>query len=225
MFLESSESTSPRLCGPRKFLAHPKRKRRGVLCPSKRVAEELFYMRIGFDLDKVFIDYPPIVPDKIIDRLYKKKANGTLLYRIPSRPEQILRRLSHLTFLRPPIYENISFLKSIPKDKNELYLISSRYKFLKKTTDELLKRHEFDKVFNAHYFNFDNKQPHLFKAQTLKKLKLDMYVDDDLHLLRHVAKENPQTTFFWLTPSVSTEKLSKNIRPVLRLSDILVKKL
>lgn len=178
-------------------------------------------MRIGFDLDKVFIDYPPVVPDKIIDRLYKKKANGTLQYRIPSRPEQILRRLSHLTFLRPPIYENISFLKSIDKKKNQLYLISSRYDFLKNTTENLLKRHEFDKVFDGHYFNFDNQQPHVFKAKTLKKLKIDMYVDDDLHLLKHVAKENPKTTFFWLTPTKPTEKLPSNIKPLYRLSDML----
>lgn len=177
-------------------------------------------MRIGFDLDKIFIDYPPVVPDKIIDRLYKKKANGTLLYRIPSRPEQILRRLSHLTVLRPPIYENISFLKGLDKKKHQLYLISSRYEFLKKTTENLLKRHEFDKVFDGHFFNFDNKQPHKFKAETLKKLKIDVYVDDDLHLLKYVAKENPKTKFFWLTPSNTAEKLPGNITVLHRLSDM-----
>ena len=178
-------------------------------------------MKIGFDLDKIFIDYPPIVPDRMIDRLYKKKSNGVLLYRIPSRPEQIVRRLSHLSIFRPPIYENISFLKSLPKDKHELFLISSRYKFLKKTTEQLMKKHAFDKIFSGRYFNFDNKQPHLFKAEVLKKLKIDIYVDDDLHLLKYVAKENPKTMFYWLTPVETNEKLPKNIKPVHRLPDIL----
>lgn len=180
-------------------------------------------MRIGFDLDKIFIDYPPIVPDKIIDRLYKKKSNGTLLYRIPSKPEQILRRISHLSFLRPPIYENISFLKSLPKD-HELFLISSRYKFLKDTTEKLMKKHTFDKIFKEYYFNYDDKQPHIFKSEILKKLKIDIYIDDDLHLLRHVANENPKTTFYWFTPSSLNEKLPKNIKAINRLTDILTKR-
>lgn len=178
-------------------------------------------MRIGFDLDKIFIDYPPIVPDNLIDRLYKKKANGVLLYRIPSKPEQILRRLSHLSILRPPIIENIAFLKSIPKDKNQLFLISSRYKFLEKVTDNLIKKLTFDEIFEGRHFNFENKQPHVFKADVLKKLKIDKYVDDDLQLLKYVAKENPSTMFYWLTPTKSSGKLPRNIKAIHNLSEIL----
>ena len=103
-------------------------------------------MRIGFDLDKIFVDYPPIIPDKIVDRLYKKKTDGKLLYRIPSKPEQIIRRLSHLSFLRPPITENISYLKRIPKKEHKLYLISSRYDFLKQPTEKLMKKHNFNSI-------------------------------------------------------------------------------
>jgi hypothetical protein len=40
---------------------------------------EITPMNIGFDFDKVFVDYPPIIPDYFFDRFYKKKANGTLL--------------------------------------------------------------------------------------------------------------------------------------------------
>ena len=84
-----------------------------------------------------------------------------------------------------------------------------------------MKKHSFDKIFSGRYFNFDNKQPHLFKAEVLKKLKIDIYVDDDLHLLKYVAKENPKTMFYWLTPVETNEKLPKNIKPVHRLPDIL----
>ena len=178
-------------------------------------------MRIGFDLDKIFINYPPMVPDKIIDRLYKKKSNGVLLYRIPTKPEQVLRRLSHLSILRPPITENISFLKSLPKSKHQLFLISSRYKFLERVTENLMKKHSFDEIFEERHFNFENKQPHIFKSDVLKKLKIDKYVDDDLQLLKYVAKENPKTMFYWLSPVSSSEKLPKNIKTIRNLSEIL----
>ncbi|MEN9407220.1 MAG: hypothetical protein RLZZ455_436, partial [Candidatus Parcubacteria bacterium] len=60
-------------------------------------------MNIGFDLDKVLVNYPPLIPDGLIDRLYKKKIKGELVYRFPSKPEQRIRKISHLSFLRPKI--------------------------------------------------------------------------------------------------------------------------
>jgi hypothetical protein len=178
------------------------------------------FMNIGFDLDKVFIDYPPFVSPRLIDKLYKKKDNGVLLYRIPAYPEQLFRRISHMPFLRPAIKENMAFLKSIPKNTHKLYLISSRFKFLEKRTVKLVKRFKLDKVFDEMYFNFDNLQPHLFKNDVIKKLKLDIYIDDDLSLLRYAAKNNPQTRFFWLTHDKTAEKLSPNIFPLAQLSEL-----
>ncbi len=177
--------------------------------------------RIGFDLDKVFIDYPPLVPDGLIDHLYRKKANGTLLYRMPSRPEQFIRQLSHASYLRPPIVPNIKFLKSLSKQKYELYLISSRFGFLQKQTLSLMNHLGLDLIFDAMYFNFNNLQPHTFKNQTLKELSLDIYVDDDIHLLKYVARENKKTKLFWLHPTLSTTHLPERITQIVQLSDML----
>ncbi len=177
-------------------------------------------MNIGFDLDKVLIGYPPFVPPIIIDKLYKKRDNGILLYRIPSYPEQVFRRLTHLTILRPPIKKNLDFLKSIPKKDNRLYLISSRFNFLKKRTNRVIKKNGLDKIFDELYFNFENKQPHEFKNEIIKKLKLDLYIDDDLSLINYVAKHNPQTKFFWLNTHQENHTLSKNIFAISNISDI-----
>lgn len=177
-------------------------------------------MNIGFDFDKVFIDYPPLVPSGLIDRLYKKKVNGQLLYRIPSKPEQEFRKLTHLPFLRPVVQENLSFLKQIAKHNYALYLVSSRFGFLEQTTNTLVKKHGFDKLFTKLYFNFENKQPHLFKSNVIQSLRLDMYVDDDLPLLKYVAKHNKKTHFYWLNPD-KVGHISHNITGVTKLSDIL----
>lgn len=181
-------------------------------------------MKIGFDLDKIFINYPPFLPSFLFDKFYKKRDNGILLYRIPTYPEQLFRKFLHLPIMRPPITENMEVLKSISKKSNKLFLISSRYKFLEPETTRLVKKHKLDKIFNELYFNFENKQPHLFKNAVLKNLKLDMYIDDDLSLLRHVAKDNPKTKFFWLTPFVIEQRLPKNIFPISQLSEILKEK-
>jgi hypothetical protein len=177
-------------------------------------------MNIGFDLDKIFIDYPPIIPDAIIDRLYKKRSNGALSYRFPSHTEQWIRRLSHKPLFRPLIKENLAVLMDIAKSKNNLYLISSRFRFLKKETETLMKRLGFAKTFAALHFNFENKQPHLFKNEVLRKRNLDLYVDDDFPLLKFVAKHNKRTLFFWLNPKRKKEKLTRNITVIPRLSDL-----
>lgn len=177
-------------------------------------------MNIGFDLDKVFVNYPPFIPDSLIDRLYRKKANGVLLYRIPSTPEQLLRKITHLPNFRPPITHNIEAVKNIEKKNHKYFLISSRYKFLEKMTYTLLKHYKLDELFDKTFFNFDNKQPHEFKNKVIKDMKIDRYVDDDLYLLKYVAKQNPKTTFFWLNKKINN-KLHKNIYAITHISDIM----
>lgn len=177
-------------------------------------------MKIGFDLDKVLIDYPPFIPDTLIDKLYRKKANGTLEYRIPSTPERWLRKLSHLPPLRRPIAKNLLFLKELARKNNRLYLISSRFQFLEPETTRLLKKHGLDRLFSGMYFNYHNKQPHEFKEQVLKKLRLDMYVDDDFYLLNYVAKKQSSAKLFWLTDRPNAKSPNPKIHAIHTLSEM-----
>ncbi len=177
-------------------------------------------MRIGFDLDKVFVDFPPFVPDTLIERIYKKKSNGTLLYRIPKKPEQLLRHISHHPFFRPVIKNNLALLENHAKKKQDtFYLISSRFHFLKDRTNRLTEKYKFENLFDAMFFNFENKQPHIFKNEVLRKLKLNRYVDDDLPLLLFLSKKHPYVHFFWLN-SKKQEKLGKNLSAIQKLEDI-----
>ncbi len=177
-------------------------------------------MNIGFDLDKVFIDYPPLLPSVLFDKFYKKKDNGVLIYRIPSYPEQLLRKALHYPLLRPPIKSNLEFLRSIPKDKNKLYLISSRYKFLEGITNKLIKRYNLDETFDGLYFNYENKQPHIFKNEIIKGLNLDLYIDDDLSLVNYAAKHNRNTKFLWLNHRKEDKPREKNVYSINQLDEI-----
>lgn len=177
-------------------------------------------MNVGFDLDKIFIDYPPFVPDGLIDRLYKKKSNGELSYRIPSKAEQIVRLISHYSLFRPPIKKNIEIIKKLHrKNTDKYYLISSRFNFLRNKTEALIKKHQLDKFFDRLFFNFKNEQPHFFKKAVIEKLKIDLYVDDDLSLLNYLLLENSKTKFFWLNNNES-KKLKGNLFAIKDLSEM-----
>ena len=178
-------------------------------------------MNIGFDLDKIFIDYPPLVPDAFINRLYKQKSNGVLLYRMPSKVEITMRILSHHPLFRPPIRDNIKFVEDLAKSKkHKHYLISSRFSFLMRQTEFIVKKYNFDKIFDSMFFNFKDQQPHIFKDQVIKKMKIDLYVDDDLPLLEFVSENNPDAKFFWLNRK-QTQPLRKNLFAIKHLSEML----
>lgn len=188
-------------------------------------------MNIGFDFDKVFVNYPPGIPNKLIDYLYKghlallkgKTKNVELSYRYPGKTEQKIRKLSHTSILRPPITKNIDALKKISVMKTcKTYLVSSRYGFLKKETQAWLKTQRLEKYFTGVYFNFENKQPHLFKKETIDKLRITFYVDDDIDLLVYLSKNNPSLKLFWITDKNNYEykMLPENIFKVKNIEEL-----
>lgn len=177
-------------------------------------------MRIGFDLDKILINTPPLIPEIIIERLYGVKTNGILKYRFPSKLEQLVRILSHYHLFRPGNKRNLEFLRSLTQSKYELYLVSSRFGFLKQMTAKIVKKHGLEKIFDELHFNYDNEQPHVFKNNLIKKLKIDKYVDDDLYLLKFIASRNNKTKLYWFNKKLD-KKISNNILAIKDISKIL----
>ena len=155
-------------------------------------------IRIGFDLDGVIVDKPPLIPKKLLEWLVRLHQNKKLAYRFPkSKLEQKIRILSHHLFLRPPIKKNLEFIKKIAKNKKcQLYLISGRYAFLKKRTDQWLKHYQINNLFKKTLINLKNEQPHLFKKKQIKDLKIDIFIDDDLPLASYLSKTLPKTKIF-----------------------------
>lgn len=182
-------------------------------------------MRIGFDFDKVFVNYPPFVPDFIIDWFYKKK-NHNLYYKIPGSLEQKIRILSHHPLLRPQIKENINVLERMAKQKqHEIYLVSGRFGFLKDRTEKWVKRYNVDIFFKKLYFNFSNKQPHLFKLEMIKKLKIKHFIDDDLDLLLFLSDKLKDVKLYWLNQKLFSLHVSlpQNISIIKNLTELELK--
>lgn len=177
-------------------------------------------MRIGFDLDKVFINTPPFIPDSVIEKLYRKQSAKKLTYRIPSKPEQMIRQFSHLPFFRPPMQKNIEFLQKLKKENHTLFLISSRFGFLQKQTETIIREYHLAHYFTEVIFNFNNEQPHVFKKRILEKITVNRYVDDDFYLLSYLAPLFSKTKFYWLNPE-KDKKIDKNLFAIMHLSDIL----
>lgn len=179
-------------------------------------------MRIAFDLDKVFANYPPFIPYFVIDRLSKKPTED-LKYRYPGKLEEKIRVWSHHPSLRPPITANVEALKELSQNKkNDLYLVSGRYGFLKKRTNEWFQKNKIKDIFKRTYFNFENEQPHIWKNRILRQLQIEKLVDDDLELLLYLAEKNPKVEFYWLANypfPIPKPLLPKNVHSVKNLRE------
>jgi hypothetical protein len=177
-------------------------------------------LRIGIDFDKIFVNYPPIVPGSLIEYLYKRK-NRRLKYRIPGEIEKKIRVLSHIPLLRPPIKRNIDSLKKIfNRNNSSIYLISSRFSFLKGRTESWDKKHKISQYFKKMYFNFNDEQPHIFKNKIIKKEGIRKFIDDDLDLLMYLSQENPKVEFYWISSNRKHTKLPANITKIKDLEEL-----
>jgi uncharacterized HAD superfamily protein len=148
-------------------------------------------LKIGFDLDGVIIDKPPIIPKFIIEGLVRGKRNKGISYRYPKyKIERWVRWLSHHPLLRPPIKENLIRIEELYKaDRFKLYIVSSRYSFLEQRTEEWFNYYKLKKLFKEIHINKSDLQPHEFKEKMIKKLKLNVFIDDDLPLLEYLKKK------------------------------------
>ena len=137
--------------------------------------------KIAFDLDGIIIDKPPLIPKKLLERLFRGKNKNGLHYRFPhSKLEQKIRKLSHFYLLRPPINQNIKFIRDLAENKKyELYIISGRYSFLEKETEIWLEKRKIKNLFKKIFINLENEQPHMFKEKVLKLIKPGIFIDDD----------------------------------------------
>jgi len=164
-------------------------------------------IKIAFDLDGVIIDKPPLIPKKLLEKLFRGSKKNGLHYRFPkSKREQTLRKISHYYLLRPPISKNIDFIKKLSRDKRyDLYIISARYSFLKKQTDNWIAKRGLNKIFKKICLNSKDEQPHLFKEKVLTAIKPAIYIDDD-NLLADYLVNKGKTKIICFSKDATCEK-------------------
>lgn len=159
-------------------------------------------IRIGFDLDGVILKNPlkgfralakalkflkPII-------FHQKKEP----FYFPKSPlEQTLWQWLHKSSYR--IDPAIKKLKKLIKAKKvTAYVVSGRYQCLEKDFKRWIKCLKKLNIFSGFYFNKENIQPDKFKEKMIKKLNLDIYVEDNWDI---IEKLNSYTSakIFWLT--------------------------
>jgi hypothetical protein len=158
-------------------------------------------LRVGFDLDGVILYNParifrPMIA--LIKSLFFDHKKPLHFYYPKSKAEKFFWRFFHLSSIFPsPGLNEIKRL--IRERKIKAYLVTARYSFLKKDLDFWIKKLKLKKYFSGIYYNQKDEQPHLFKEKMIKKLKLDIFVEDNWDIVDYLNKKlNKQTKIFWI---------------------------
>lgn len=159
-------------------------------------------LKVGFDLDGVIL-YNPIRLVRPIAKSLKPlksfflKQKRELFYFPKTKIEQLFFCLLHKTSFMPDLA-----LKDIKKlvmaKKIKAYIITGRYSFLKKDYEIWLKKIKAKTIFTKCYQNQNDLQPNKFKEIMIKKLNLDVYVEDNWDIIQKL-NHHTNAKIFWLT--------------------------
>ncbi len=165
-------------------------------------------LKIGFDLDGVLLYNPARIFRPItigIKKLFpQKSASDRVHFYYPkSSIEQMLWQMVHWSSLF--VADGFDDIKNLAKnDKIDAYIITSRYDCLKNDFHRWLKILNKDHSFIKTFHNEHNLQPHIFKANKIKELELDYFVEDNWDIVDHINK-NTKTPTLWISNALDRE--------------------
>ncbi len=162
-------------------------------------------LKVGFDLDGVLLYNPARIARPIIvflKKIFLKKEVNKFHY-----PKTRIQKLIWLIFHKVvfgPAFGYDELKKLITSKKIKAYIITGRNESLKNDFKEWLIKLEAGKFFSGSYFNDKNEQPFLFKERMIKKLKLDLYVEDNwdivsyLNSIKNKSERNSKIKIYWI---------------------------
>ncbi len=146
-------------------------------------------LKVGFDLDGVLLYNPARIVRPIISLLKKKKIafeRKELEFYVPKPGwQQLFWELMHKSsvFLAPGFNELVKLKEA---GLIEPYLITARFGHLQKDFENWKQKMKADQIFQKCYMNSQDEQPHLFKENLIKKLKLDIFIEDNWDIVRYL---------------------------------------
>src|SRR3989338_834487 len=154
-------------------------------------------IKVGFDLDGVLLYNPARVarmPVTLIKKILTHKSE-IKFYTPKSRAEKIIWRILHWSSILPASGLD-EIKKLVSSGKIEAYLISGRYSFLESDLKWWLNKLKLVGHFTGIHFNKMDEQPHLFKENMIKKLNLDIFVEDNYDIVSHLTKKSNEKTYW-----------------------------
>lgn len=154
-------------------------------------------IKVGFDLDGVLLYNPA----RIIRPFVKSFKHAFIPKReqsfyIPrTKPEELFWSFLHLSSIFPAGgWHEIQRL--VDEKKIDAYVVTARFGFMKPDIDRWMKILNKEHIFTDIIYNTKYNQPHLYKEETIKKLGLDIFVEDNWDIVKHLSRKTNTRTYW-----------------------------
>lgn len=156
-------------------------------------------IRVGLDFDGV-VAYNPFRVVRAPIKWFKKRVLGIkkLTFFVPQGGwQKWMWIMVHESSVFPA--KGCDLLRSMAEQEEvEFHLITGRYGFLKRRLLKWLESYRLVRVFKTININEEHEQPHLYKEKVITKLKLDIYVEDNLDIVEYLKGRRLVTQIWWI---------------------------
>lgn len=160
-------------------------------------------IKVGFDLDGVLLYNPARVIRPIMSFIKKfiLKRDLNKFYYPKNNVEKFIWWFLHKSSVWPS--SGMDELIRLIKDKKiKAYIVSARYELLENDFTRWSHTLDPNGLFSGYYYNNKNDQPQLFKEKMIKKLKLDIFVEDNWDIVKHINSKlvtrNSKLKILWI---------------------------
>lgn len=155
-------------------------------------------IKVGLDFDGV-IAYNPFRVVRPAVSYVKENLFGVkkLAFWYPQKPwQKIFWKILHESSVFPA--KGVDLLREmVEKGEIEAHLVTARYSFLDDHLYNWLERHKIRDLFKTINLNKNDEQPHIFKENFIKKHGLDVFIEDNLDIVRHLHGKG-NTKIYWI---------------------------
>jgi len=155
-------------------------------------------IRLGLDFDGV-VAYNPFRLVRAPWAFFKNRFLGVkkLSFFYPKNQfEKMIWIIMHDSSILPARGSGL-LRELVDQDLIEVHLISGRYSFLDNHLYAWLDRFGLRKIFRSINFNEQDKQPHLFKETVIKKLGVDIFIEDNWDIVDYLDGRS-KAQIYWI---------------------------
>ncbi len=160
-------------------------------------------LRVGFDLDGVLLYNPARIARPIIATAkdFLLQSRKTSFYVPQKWWEKEIWRFLHRTSVFPA--GGLSLIHELQANNViEPYIVTARYGYLRGDFLSWVARLNRRKTFRAWYSNEQDEQPHLYKERMIRKLRIDIFVEDNWDIVSYLSSRSfdhvSQLHVFWI---------------------------
>jgi len=164
-------------------------------------------IKVGFDFDGVIVYNPVRIIRPIVTAMKRRgilfKRRELEFFKPKNKVEEYFWRMLHQSSIYPA--DGLDEIRRLVREgKIEAFIVTGRFKHLEGDFLKWMHKIKAEETFTKWYMNKQNEEPHKFKERMIKKLDLDIFIEDNWDIVNYLSEtfgkesRNRKRKIFWI---------------------------